>query len=180
MSRSVIVSGARTPMGRLLGSLKDFSASDLGGIAIKAALERAGVASERVDYVIMGQVLTAGAGQIPARHVAVKAGAPTSVPAPTVNKVCLSCLNATALAGPGEGTSYGEDPLRVQLAYDGLWCAFTDQGMGGHTVAGNGGDRYFSGQERNAFAARSHQLAARAWKNGVMEDEVVAVPSPQR
>ncbi|MGY2063030.1 thiolase family protein, partial [Nocardia gipuzkoensis] len=95
---SVIVSGARTPVGRLLGGLKDFSGSDLGGFAIKAALERAGVAPDRVDYVIMGQVLTAGAGQIPARQAAAAAGIPMDVPALTVNKVCLSGLNAIALA----------------------------------------------------------------------------------
>src|SRR3954463_13436654 len=95
---SVIVAGARTPMGRLLGSLKDFSGSDLGGVAIKGALEKAGVAPEQVDYVIMGQVLQAGAGQIPARQAAVKAGIPMSVPALTINKVCLSGLDAIALA----------------------------------------------------------------------------------
>src|SRR6266487_7184671 len=98
MSGSVIVAGARTPMGRLLGSLKDFSAAQLGGFAIKAALERAGVKPEQVQYTIMGQVLTAGAGQIPARQAAVAAGIPMSVPALTVNKVCLSGLDAIALA----------------------------------------------------------------------------------
>src|SRR3954462_4628613 len=98
MSRSVIVSGARTPMGRLLGSLKDFSAADLGGLAIKAALERAGITGDQVQYVIMGQVLQAGAGQIPSRQAAVKAGIPMSVPSLTVNKVCLSGLDAIALA----------------------------------------------------------------------------------
>ena len=95
---SVIVNGARTPMGRLLGSLKDFSAVKLGEIAIRAALERSGVAPEQVDYVIMGQVLQAGSGQIPARQAAVGAGIPMSVPALTVNKVCLSGLDAIALA----------------------------------------------------------------------------------
>src|SRR6188508_3276897 len=98
MSRSVIVSGARTPMGRLLGSLKDFSAADLGGIAIKAALERSGIVGDQVDYVIMGQVLQAGQGQITARQAAVKGGIPMSVPALTINKVCLSGLDAIALA----------------------------------------------------------------------------------
>src|SRR4051795_2769176 len=98
MSRSVIVSGARTPMGRLLGGLKDFSAADLGGVAIKAALERAGVRGDQVQYVIMGQVLQAGAGQIPARQAAVKGGIPMSTPALTINKVCLSGLDAIALA----------------------------------------------------------------------------------
>src|SRR5688572_298262 len=89
---SVIVAGARTPMGRLLGSLKGFSGADLGGFAIKAALDRAGLAGDQVQYVIMGQVLQAGAGQIPARQAAVKAGIPMSVPALTINKVCLSGL----------------------------------------------------------------------------------------
>src|SRR5918911_1147321 len=98
MTGSVIVAGARTPMGRLLGQLKDFSAVQLGGFAIKAALERAKVAPEQVQYVIMGQVLTAGAGQIPARQAAAKAGIPLTVPALTVNKVCLSGIDAIALA----------------------------------------------------------------------------------
>src|SRR4029453_15286978 len=95
---TVIVGGARTGMGRLLGSLKDFSATDLGGFAIKGALEKSGVAPEQVDYVIMGQVLQAGAGQMPARQSAVKAGIPMSVPSITINKVCLSGLDAIALA----------------------------------------------------------------------------------
>src|SRR6476469_11126096 len=95
---SVIVAGARTPMGRLLGSLKDFSAVDLGGVAIRAALERAGVAPDQVDYVIMGHVIQAGQGQITARQAADKAGIPMTVPALTVNKVCLSGLDAIALA----------------------------------------------------------------------------------
>ncbi len=98
MSRSVIVSGARTPMGRLLGSLKDFSAADLGAVAIRAALERAGIGGDQVEYVIMGQVLQAGAGQNPARPAAVGAGIPMTVPAITINKVCLSGLSAIALA----------------------------------------------------------------------------------
>src|SRR5687768_18184667 len=95
---SVIVAGARTPMGRLLGSLKDFSGADLGGFAIKGALEKAGVAPDQVEYVIMGQVLQAGAGQITARQAAVKAGIPMTVPGLTINKVCLSGLDAIALA----------------------------------------------------------------------------------
>src|SRR3954463_12766763 len=98
MSRSVIVSGARTPMGRLLGSLKDFSAADLGGFAIKAALERAGISGDQVDYVYMGQVLGAGAGQITARQAAGHGGIPMTVPSTTINKVCLSGLNAIILA----------------------------------------------------------------------------------
>ena len=205
---SVIVAGARTPMGRLLGSLKDFSAADLGGVAIKGALEKAGVAPESVDYVIMGQVLTAGAGQIPARQAAAAGGIPMSVPALTVNKVCLSGLDAIALADQlirvGEvdivvaggqesmtqaphlmeksrsGYKYGDVTVRDHMAHDGLWDVFTDQAMGGLTEAANAGDREFSRAEQDAFSARSHQRAAEAWKNGLMDDEVVAVEIPQR
>ena len=206
--RSVIVAGARTPMGRLLGSLKDFSGADLGGIAIKGALQRAGVAPEQVDYVIMGQVLTAGAGQIPARQAAAKAGIPMTVPALTINKVCLSGLDAIALADQliragefevvvaggqesmsqaphlleksREGFKYGDVTLRDHMAHDGLWDAFTDQAMGGLTEAANDGDRSFSREQQDAFSARSHQLAARAWKDGLFDDEVVSVEIPQR
>src|SRR6476660_6440660 len=148
MAGSVIVNGARTPMGRLLGSLKDFSGADLGGFAIKAALERAGVAPEQVQYVIMGQVLQAGAGQIPARPAAIGAGIPMSVPALTVNKVCLSGLDAIALAdqliragefdiivaggmesmtnaphllmGQRQGYKYGDVVIKDHMALDGL------------------------------------------------------------
>jgi acetyl-CoA C-acetyltransferase len=207
-TRSVIVAGARTPMGRLLGSLKDFSAADLGGVAIKAALDKAGVAPDQVDYVIMGQVLTAGAGQIPARQAAVKAGIPMSVPALTVNKVCLSGLDAIALADQliragefevvvaggqesmsqaphlltksREGFKYGDVTMRDHMAYDGLWDVFTDQAMGGLTETANEGDRAFSREEQDAFSARSHQLAARAWKDGLFDDEVTFVEIPQR
>src|SRR5690348_5865027 len=98
MAGSVIVSGARTPIGKLSGSFADMAAVDLGGIAIAAALERAGVAPEQVDYVFMGQVLQAGAGQITARQAAAKAGIPMSVAASTINKVCLSGLNSIYLA----------------------------------------------------------------------------------
>ncbi len=205
---SVIVAGARTPMGRLLGSLKDFSATDLGGVAIKGALAKAGLAPEQVEYVIMGQVLQAGAGQIPSRQAAAKAGIPMSVPSVTINKVCLSGINAIALAdqlirvgeyevvvaggmesmtqaphlltGSREGFKYGDVAMRDHMAYDGLWDAFTDQAMGGLTEAANVADRYFSREEQDAFAARSHTLAAQAWKNGVFDDEVVPVLIPQR
>jgi acetyl-CoA C-acetyltransferase len=205
---SVIVGGARTPMGRLLGSLKDFSATDLGGLAIKAALERAGVAPEQVQYVIMGQVLTAGAGQIPARQAAHKAGIPLTVPALTVNKVCLSGIDAIALADQliragefevvvaggqesmsqaphllaksREGFKYGSVELADHMALDGLWDVLTDQAMGSLTEAANVGDQEFSRAEQDAFAARSHQLAAEAWKNGLFDDEVIAVQIPQR
>jgi acetyl-CoA C-acetyltransferase len=206
--RSVIVAGARTPMGRLLGSLKDFSGSDLGGFAIKAALERAGVAPDQVDYVIMGQVLTAGAGQIPARQAAAKGGIPMTVPALTINKVCLSGLDAIALADQliragefeivvaggqesmsqaphllersREGFKYGDVTMRDHMAYDGLWDAFTDQAMGGLTEAANDGDGSFTREQQDAFSARSHQLAARAWKDGLFDHEVATIEIPQR
>ncbi|MGW5514420.1 acetyl-CoA C-acetyltransferase [Nocardia africana] len=204
---SVIVSGARTPVGRLLGGLSGFSGSDLGGFAIKAALERGGVAPEQVDYVIMGQVLTAGAGQIPARQAAVAAGIAMDVPALTVNKVCLSGINAIALADQlirageyeivvaggqesmsraphmleksREGFKYGDVTLRDHMAYDGLHDIFTDQAMGALTESRNAGDG-IGRAEQDAFAAASHQKAAAAWKNGVFTDEVVAVSVPQR
>lgn len=205
---SVIVAGARTGMGRLLGSLTDFSGSDLGGFAIKGALEKAGVSPEQVDYVIMGQVLGAGAGQIPARQAAVKAGIPLTVPALTVNKVCLSGLDAIALADQliraGEfeivvaggqesmtnaphlleksrvGVKYGDIALKDHMAADGLWDAFTDQPMGLLTDEANTGDLEFTREEQDAYAARSHERAAKAWKDGVFDDEVIAVSVPQR
>ena len=205
---SVIVAGARTPMGRLLGSLKDFSGSDLGGFAIKGALEKAGVAPEQVEYVIMGQVLTAGAGQIPARQAAHAAGIPMTVPAITINKVCLSGLNAIAMADQliraGEfdvvvaggqesmtnaphlleksrqGFKYGDVTMRDHLAFDGLWDAFTDEAMGLLTERANTGEQAFTRAEQDEFSARSHQLAAKAWKDGLFDDEVVSVSIPQR
>ncbi len=210
-TRSVIVAGARTPMGRLLGSLKDFSSTDLGGLAIKGALDKAGIAGDQVDYVILGQVLPAGAGQSPARQAAVKGGIPMNVPAVSVNKVCLSGLDAIALADQlirlgefeivvaggmesmsqaphlleksREGFKYGDVTMRDHMAYDGLWDAFTDQAMGGLTDAANtsdGGQLAFTREEQDAFSARSHQLAARAWKDGLFDDEVVSVEIPQR
>lgn len=207
MTTSVIVSGARTPVGRLLGGLKDFSGSDLGGFAIKAALEKGGVAPDQVDYVIMGQVLTAGAGQIPARQAAAAAGIPMDVPALTLNKVCLSGINAIALADQlirageyeivvaggqesmsqaphlleksREGFKYGDVTLRDHMAYDGLHDIFTDQAMGALTESRNEADR-ISREEQDAFAAASHQRAAAAWKNGVFDDEAVPVAVPQR
>ncbi|GLW63596.1 acetyl-CoA acetyltransferase [Actinomadura rubrobrunea] len=204
---SVIVAGARTPIGRLMGSLKDFSAADLGGLAIKAALERAGITGEQVQYVIMGQVLQAGAGQIPARQAAVKAGVPMSVPALTVNKVCLSGLDAIALADQliraGEfeivvaggmesmtqaphllpksrgGYKYGSVEVLDHMAYDALTDAFDHISMGEST------DRYnarhgITREEQDEFAARSHQRAADAIKNGIFDEEIVPVQVPQR
>jgi acetyl-CoA C-acetyltransferase len=204
----VVVAGARTPMGRLQGSLKDFSGADLGGVAIRGALDKAGVDPQHVQYVIMGQVLTAGAGQIPARQAAVAAGIPMTVPALTINKVCLSGLDAIALAaqlvrlgefdvvvaggqesmsqaphlllGSRNGYKYGDVPLRDHMQYDGLWDAFTDVAMGELTEAANQADQYFGREEQDAFAARSHQLAAQGWKNGLYDDEVVPVAIPQR
>ncbi|MGI5221133.1 acetyl-CoA C-acetyltransferase [Nocardia sp. CA-290969] len=207
MTNSVIVAGARTPVGRLLGGLKDFSGSDLGGFAIAAALEKAGVRGDQVDYVIMGQVLTAGAGQIPARQAAVAGGIPMDVPALTLNKVCLSGINAIALADQlirageyeivvaggqesmsraphmleksREGFKYGDVTLRDHMAYDGLHDIFTDQAMGALTEQRNATDP-ITRADQDAFAAASHQRAAAAWKNGVFDDEVVPVEVPQR
>ncbi|HUS60581.1 MAG TPA: acetyl-CoA C-acetyltransferase [Acidimicrobiales bacterium] len=208
MTQSVIVAGARTPIGRLLGGLKSLSGSDLGGHAIKAALEKAGVSGDQVDYVIMGQVLQAGAGQIPARQAADKGGIPLNVPALTVNKVCLSGINAIALAdqlirageheiivaggqesmtqaphmllGSREGTKYGDTTLTDHMQADGLWDAITDQAMGGLTEAINAEKQKFTREEQDMFSARSHQLAAEAQKNGVFDDEIVPVEIPQR
>src|SRR5919112_2726728 len=202
MPRSVIVSGARTPMGRLLGSLKDFSAADLGGVAIKAALERAGISGDQVDYVIMGQVIQAGAGQNPARPAAVAGGIPMSVPSFTLNKVCLSGLDAIALADQliraGEfdvvvaggmesmtqaphllansrvGTKYGDTKLVDAMAHDGLSDTFDQIAMGALTEQANA-NYGLTRDEQDAFAAASHQRAASAQKNGLFDDEITPV-----
>ena len=207
MTTSVIVAGARTPIGKLMGSLKDFSGSDLGAIAIKAALEKANVSPDLVDYVIMGQVLTAGAGQMPARQSAVGAGIGWDVPALTINKMCLSGIDAIALADQliraGEfdvvvaggqesmskaphllmdsrsGYKYGDVTVLDSMAYDGLHDVFTDQPMGALTEQRNDTDK-FTRLEQDEYAAVSHQKAAAAWKDGVFADEVVAVSIPQR
>ncbi|WP_238423633.1 acetyl-CoA C-acetyltransferase [Gordonia sp. 'Campus'] len=204
---TVIVAGARTPFGRLMGSLKDFSGVDLGAVAIKGALERSGVPASEVQYVIMGQVLTAGAGQMPARQAAVKAGIGWDVPTLTINKMCLSGIDAIALAdqliragefdcvvaggqesmtqaphilqGSRSGFKYGNTELVDHMAFDGLHDAFTDQPMGALTEQGNDADG-FTREQQDEFAARSHRLAAAAWKNGVFDDEVVPVSIPQR
>jgi acetyl-CoA C-acetyltransferase len=208
MSGNVIVAGARTPIGRLLGGLKDLSAADLGGVAIKGALEKAGISGDQVDYVIMGQVIQAGAGQNAARSAASKGGIPLGVPSITINKVCLSGINAIALAdqlirageheivvaggqesmtqaphmllGSREGTKYGDTTLTDHMQADGLWDALTDQAMGGLTESINAEKQKFSREEQDAFSARSHQLAAEAQKNGVFDDEIVPVEIPQR
>ncbi|TCC21878.1 acetyl-CoA C-acetyltransferase [Kribbella speibonae] len=207
-NHSVIVAGARTPIGRLLGGLKGFTGAELGGFAIKGALEKAGVAPDQVEYVIMGQVLQAGGGQITARQAAVKGGVPMDVPAITINKVCLSGLNAIALADQlirageydvvvaggmesmtnaphllpksREGFKYGDVTMTDSMAYDGLWDAFTDQAMGALTDQANTERQKLSREEQDEFSARSHQRAAEAWKNGVFADEVVPVEVPQR
>jgi acetyl-CoA C-acetyltransferase len=208
MSGSVIVAGARTPIGRLLGGLKDLSAADLGGVAIKAALEKAGVAGDQVDYVILGQVIQAGAGQITARQAAHKGGIPLDVPSLTINKVCLSGINAIALADQliragehevvvaggmesmtnaphllpksREGFKYGDVKLVDSMAYDALWDMFTEQAMGALTEQCNVDGLQLTREDQDAFAAASHQRAARAWKDGVFDDEVVPVEVPQR
>ena len=207
MTTSVIVAGARTPVGKLMGSLKDFSGSDLGAIAISGALEKAGVPASAVEYVIMGQVLTAGAGQMPARQAAVAAGIGWDVPALTINKMCLSGIDAIALADQliraGEfdvvvaggqesmtqaphllmnsrsGYKYGDVTVLDHMAYDGLHDVFTDQPMGALTEQRNAQDQ-FTRAEQDEFAARSHQKAAAAWKDGIFADEVVPVKIPQR
>jgi acetyl-CoA C-acetyltransferase len=204
---SVIVGGARTPMGKLLGGLRDFSGTDLGAVAAKAALARAGISGDQVDYVILGQVLQAGAGQMPARQAAVKAGIPMTVPSLLVNKVCLSGLDAIALAdqliGAGEfevvvaggmesmtnaphllpglrkGHKYGAVEMLDSMAYDGLVDAFD------HIPMGESTDRHnvrlgISREEQDEFAARSHQRAAAAQKNGLFDEEIVPVQIPQR
>ena len=207
MNSSVIVAGARTPIGKLAGALKDFTAMDLGGIAIQAALERSGVAGDQVDYVIMGHVLQAGQGQITARQAAVKGGIPMSVPAVTINKVCLSGLDAIALADQliraGEvevvvaggmesmtnapyllpkarqGYRYGNAEILDATFHDGLFDAFDKEAMGESTEKHNDAHG-FSREEQDEYAARSHELAAAAIKEGRFADEIVAVPVPQR
>jgi acetyl-CoA C-acetyltransferase len=207
MSGSVIVGGARTPIGKLSGSLKDFSAMDLGGFAIKEAMAKAGITGDQVDYVIMGHVIQAGAGQITARQAAVKGGIPMSVPALTVNKVCLSGLNAIAMAdqliGYGEfdvvvaggmesmtqgpylqpgaraGYRYGDAKLIDATAHDALFCAFDELGMGAATDYYNKAKK-LTREEQDEYAAMSHQRATAAGKNGLFEDEIVKVEVPQR
>ena len=204
----VIVAGARTPIGRFNGGLSSLSAAQLGGVAIAGALEKAGVKGDQVDYVIMGQVLTAGGGQLTARQAAVAGGIPMTVPSLSINKMCLSGINAIALAGQliraGEaeivvaggmesmsqaphllpksraGLPYGDVTMLDHMEYDGLRDVFTDQPMGGLTESANHDDQYFSREEQDEFAARSHRLAAAAWEEGRFADEVVPVDVPGR
>ena len=208
MSGSVIVAGARTPIGRLLGGLKSLSAADLGGVAIKGALEKAGVSGDQVDYVLMGQVILAGAGQNPARTAAVAGGIPMNVPSMTINKVCLSGLNAIAMADQlirageceivvaggmesmtnsphllpksREGFKYGDTALVDSMAYDALFDQVTNQAMGVLTEEINAAQANLTREEQDEFSAQSHQKAAAAWKNGVFDEEVVPVSIPQR
>jgi acetyl-CoA C-acetyltransferase len=207
MAGSVILAGARTPIGKLSGALGGFKATDLGGFAIKAALERAGVAPDQVDYVFMGQVLQAGSGQIAARQAAVNAGIPMTVPATTVNKVCLSGLNAIFLAdlliqsgaaeivvaggmesmtqapyllpGAREGYRLGDKSVVDSMMYDGLFCAFDQVAMGAGTekyAASAGLPR----EPQDDLAAKSHERASAAIKEGRFADEIVPVEVPQR
>jgi acetyl-CoA C-acetyltransferase len=205
---SVIVGGARTPIGKLLGGLKDLSAVQLGGIAIAGALERSGMAADHVDAVVLGQVLQAGSGQLPARQAALQGGIALSVPAMTINKVCLSGLAAVAYADQliraGEcdvvvaggmesmtnaphllpksrsGFKYGNVTLIDHMAYDGLWDAFTDQAMGSLTDGCNTGDQLVTREDQDAFAARSHARAHAATQAGVLAEEIVEARVPQR
>jgi acetyl-CoA C-acetyltransferase len=206
MADSLIVAGARTPIGKLSGGLASLPAAELGGIAIAAALARAGVAPDEVDHVVMGQVLMAGQGQVPSRQAAVKAGIPMRVPTVNVNKVCLSGLNAIYLAdqmiasgdadivvaggmesmsnapylaeGARGGFRYGNAELRDAIIADGLWCTFDA------CLMGLGTDRYSAGtisrRAQDELAAQSHERAAAAIKAGRLADEIVPVSIPTR
>ncbi len=208
MTSTVIVAGARTPIGKLSGALKDFTAMDLGGIAIAGALEKAGVSGDQVDYVIMGHVLQAGQGQMTARQAAVKGGLSMNVPALTINKVCLSGLDAIALADQliraGEvevvvaggmesmtnapyllpkarqGYRYGNAEIVDATFHDGLFDAFDKVPMGEATDNAAKNFAVQTREEQDEFAARSHELAAAAIKEGRFADEIVAVSIPQR
>src|SRR6516162_1668733 len=207
MAGSVILTGARTPIGKLQGSLAGFSGAQLGGLAIKAALERAGLSGEQVDYVFMGQVLLAGAGQMTARQAAVDGGVPMSVPSTTINKVCLSGINSLMMAdlliqsgqadivvaGGQEsmtnapyllpdaraGMRMGDKTVVDSMMYDGLFCAFDRVAMGAGTekYAASAG---ISRDAQDEIAYKSHERAARAAKDGLFDDEIVTVEIPQR
>jgi acetyl-CoA C-acetyltransferase len=202
MTRSVIVAGARTPIGRFNGSLAKLRAVDLGAVAIEAALSRAGVRPEQVEYTIMGHVLQAGQGQITARQAAIAAGIPVETPAITINKVCLSGTSAIAMADQmiraGElevavaggmesmtnapfvlpkaraGARLGDTPMLDSMIHDGLWCAFDDRHMGEGTDSVNA-ELGIGREEQDAWAARSHLRAHDAWEAGRLADEVVAI-----
>src|SRR5438270_556422 len=200
MTSSVIVAGARTPIGKFAGGFKDLAAVDLGAAAIREAVSRGGVSPEQIEYVLMGQVLQGGAGQITARQAAIKAGIPKEVPSITINKVCLSGLNAIALADQliraGEieiavaggmesmtnapyampsarfGARMGNAELVDLMIYDGLWSTFTDQHMGESSDEVNT-ELQIGREEQDAWAARSHQRAAEAWESGRLAGEDV-------
>jgi acetyl-CoA C-acetyltransferase len=207
MTRSYLVAGVRTPIGRFQGGLAPLRAVDLGTVVIREALERAGVAPDQVEYTIMGHVLQAGQGQITARQAAVAAGIPIDVPAITINKVCPSGTAAIAMADQmirageleiavaggmesmtnapyvlpkaREGERLGNTPMVDVMIHDGLWSAFDDQHMGAGTDEMN--REYGVGRdEQDAWAVRSHTRAAAAWDEGRFADEVVGVPVPQR
>jgi acetyl-CoA C-acetyltransferase len=208
MPGSVIVAAARTPIGKLSGALAGFSGADLGGIAIKAALARAGIDADQVDYVLMGQVLQAGTGQITARQAAHAAGIPMTVPAMTVNKVCLSGINAVYLADQmvqsgdaevvvaggmesmtqspyllpkaREGYRMGNGELVDSLIHDGLWCAFDAVHMGTGTEKYAGQVGGITRELQDELAAKSHERAAVAQKEGRFADEITPVEIPQR
>ncbi len=208
MAEAVIVAGARTPIGKLSGAFAGFTAMDLGGFAIAEALRRAGVAPDRVDYVLMGQVILAGQGQITARQAAVKAGIPMNVPANTINKVCLSGLNTIYLAdqmiragdaeivvaggmesmtqaphllpGARAGFRLGDGTLVDSMMYDGLTDSFDHIAMGLSTEHHNQNTAKVSRERQDAFAAASHEKAAAAIKEGRLADEIVPVEVPQR
>jgi acetyl-CoA C-acetyltransferase len=203
----VILAGARTPIGKFRGSLTPFSGVDLGTIAIRSALERAGVDPARIDYVIMGQVLRAGTGQITARQAAIAAGIPKEVPALNVDKVCLSGMNAVALAdqliragevdlvvaggmesmtnapyllpAARDGARLGHAQLIDSMQHDGLWSTFSKMTMGEASDRVNA-ELGIGREEQDAWAARSHRRAAAAWDDGRMAEEVVSVEIPQR
>ncbi len=207
MTRSVIVAGARTPIGKFNGALAPLRAVDLGAAAIREALIRAGVAPEQVEYTIMGHVLQAGQGQITARQAAVAAGIPKEIPALTVNKVCPSGLAAIALADQmiragdldvvvaggmesmtnapyvipkaRQGSRLGNAEMLDSMIHDGLWCAFDDRHMGEGTdqISAELG---VSREAQDAWSERSHQRAQAAWESGRMGQEVIAVQVPQR
>ncbi len=207
MAGSVILSGARTPIGKLSGALAGFSGTDLGAIAIKEALARAGVAPEDVDYVFMGQVLLAGAGQMTARQASHGAGIPLSVPSTTINKVCLSGINSIMMAdlliqsgqadivvaggmesmtnapyllpGARAGMRLGDGKVVDSMMFDGLFCAIDQIAMGGGTekYAASAG---ISREAQDEVAYKSHERAAKAQKDGLFDNEIVNVEIPQR
>jgi len=206
MPGSYIIAGARTPIGKMSGALASFSAADLGGFAIAAALQRAGVAPHEVEHVIMGQVLMAGQGQVPSRQAATKAGIPMSVPSISINKVCLSGLNSIYLAdqmiqsgeadivvaggmesmtnapylamGARSGFRFGDVQLLDAIQRDGLWCAFDACLMGLGTERYAAGD--ISRDVQDDLAMKSNQRAAAAIAAGRLADEIVPISIPQR